>query len=187
MADRRVASRYAKSLIELAEEKGILEEVNHDMQLFLEVCEENRMFKLAIKNPIIKNDKKLSILKGIFGTRVSKLTLLFLELISKKNREAMLPEVAEEFHKQYNQLKGVVSAEIVTTFPLDDALRTEFKALVKSRFNKEAELTEIIDESLIGGFVLTVGDKQINESLSNKLKELQYDFTHAHKAFKKVI
>lgn len=187
MADRRVASRYAKSLIELAEEKGILEDVNRDMQLFLEVCEENRMFKLAIKNPIIKNDKKLSILKGIFGSRVSKLTLLFLDLVSKKNREAMLPEVAEEFHKQYNLKKGIVTAEVVTAFPLDNAMRTEFKKLVKSRFNKEAELVEVIDESLIGGFVLTVGDKQINESLNSKLKELQYEFSHAHKTYTKAI
>ena len=145
------------------------------------------MFKLAIKNPVIRHDKKLSILKEIFGTKVSKLTTLFFELVSRKNREAMLPEVAEEFHKQYNILKGVVSAEVVTAFPLDDALRAEFKKLVKSRFNKETESTEIVDESLIGGFVLTVGDKQINESLSGKLKELQYEFSHAHKTFNKAI
>lgn len=187
MSDRRVASRYAKSLIELAEEKGILEEVNRDMELFLEVCEENRMFKLAIKNPIIKNDKKLSILKNVFEKKVSKLTILFFELISRKNRESMLPEVAEEFHKQYNVLKGVVAAEVVTTFPLDDTLRAEIKKLVKAQFNREAELTEKIDESLIGGFILTVGDKQINESLNSKLKELQYEFSHAHKTFTKAI
>lgn len=187
MSDRRVASRYAKSLIELAEEKGILEEINRDMQLFLEVCEENRLFKLALKNPIIKNDKKLSVLKSIFEKKTNKLTILFFELISRKNRESILPEVAEEFHKQYNLLKGVVAAQVVTPFPLNDALRAEFRNLVKSRFNKEAELSESVDESLIGGFVLTVGDKQLNESLISKLRELHYDFTHSHKTFKKVI
>lgn len=187
MSDRRVASRYARSLIELAEEKGILEEVNNDMELFLEVCEGNRDFKLAIKNPIIKNDKKLAILKGIFQSKVSKLTILFFELISRKNRESFLPEVAEEFHKQYNSLKGIVTAEVVTTFSLDNDLRNRFKNVVEDIFHKDVELSEKIDESLIGGFILTVGDKQINESLNSQLKELKHEFSKTHKAFKKAI
>lgn len=187
MSDRRVASRYATSLIELAEEKGILEEVNNDMKLFLDVCDENRDFKLAIKNPIIKPDKKLSILKKVFQNKVSKLTSLFFDLVSKKNRESVLPEVAEEFHKQYNIKKGIIAATVVTPFPLDTELRTKFKKVVLEIFGKEAELTESIDESLIGGFVLTVGDKQINESLSSKLKELKHEFSHSYKSFEKAI
>lgn len=187
MSDRRVASRYAKSLLELADEKDILEEVNHDMGLFLKVCEENRLFKLTLKNPIVKNNKKLSIIKSVFNNKVSKLTTLFFELVSRKNRESILPEIAEEFHVQYNLLKGVVAAEVVTTVPLDDQLRSEFKKLVKSKFDKDVELSESIDESLIGGFILTVGDKQINESLNSKLKELKHEFSQSHRAFKKAI
>lgn len=189
MSDRRVASRYAKSLIELAEEKGVLEEVNRDMQLFASVCDENRDFVLAIRNPIIQNDKKLAILKKVFNKQVSDMVMRFFEIISRKNREVFLPDIAEEFHRQYNIHKGIVRAEVVTTFPLDDAMRLRFKELVKDYFKdaKAVELQEKVDESLIGGFVLTVGDRQIDESLSSKFNKLKLEFSRKHKTFVKEI
>lgn len=185
MSERRVASRYAKSLIELAEEKGVLEEVNRDMQFFDSVTKSNRDFELAIRNPIVSNDKKLGILKAIFANKVSDLTFRFFEIISRKNREVILPLIAEEFHAQYNVYKGIVLVKVVTTFPLDEKLRARFKEVVKERFGKEVELEESVDESLIGGYILTVGDKQIDESLNSKLKGLKLEFSHAHKTFVK--
>src|SRR5690606_1117347 len=111
----------------------------------------------------------------------------FFEIISRKNRELILPLIAEEFHTLYNEYKGIVKAKVVTTFPLDEKLRAKFKAVVKERFGKEVELEESVDESLIGGYILTVGDRQIDESLNSKLKELKLEFAHSHKTFVKEI
>lgn len=187
MSERRVASRYAKSLIELAEEKGVLEEVNRDMQLFHSITKENRNLELALTNPIISNDKKLNILREIFQKKVTELTYRFFEIISRKNRELILPMIAEEFHTLYNEYKGVVKAKVITTFPLDEKLRAKFKAVVKERFKKEVELEESVDSSLIGGYILTVGDKQIDESLNSKLKALKLEFAHSHQTYIKEI
>ena len=185
MSDVRVASRYAKSLIELADEKGILEKVNNDMLLFIGLCKSNRDFAMAIKNPIIQNEKKLAILKKIFQGKVSELTMKFFEIISRKNRETILPTVAEEFHRQYNAYKGIVKATVVTAFPLDSELRARFTKLVKEVFDKEVELVVKVDESMIGGYILTVGDKQIDESINSKLKALKLEFNSAHSSFVK--
>lgn len=187
MSERRVASRYSQSLLSLAEEKGLLEEVNNDMQLFEAVCEENRDFLLALKNPIIQNDKKLKILKALFDKKVNELTLRFFEIISRKNRENILPDIAEAFHNQYNERKGIVIAQVVTAFPLDEKLRDQFKQVVKSHFNKEVELKEKVDDSLIGGYVLTIEDKQIDETLNGKLKQLKLEFNQKYKVFVKGI
>lgn len=178
MSEFRVASRYAKSLIELAEERGVLEDVHNDMLLFSEICDENRDFLLMIKNPIINNAKKLTILKKLFSGRANKLTLAFFEIISRKNRESVLPAIAREFHFQYNTFKGIVIAKVTTTIPLDNKLRNEFKAIVRKMVGKEVELKEGIDKDLIGGYILKVDDKQIDDSLHSKLQELKLKLNH---------
>jgi F-type H+-transporting ATPase subunit delta len=176
MSEFRVASRYAKSLLDLAQEQGKLEEVNRDMQLFEKVGKENREFLLVLKNPIITHDKKLSILRAIFKGRVNDLTLAIFEIIVKKHREAILFSVSKEFHNLYNVVKGIENAEVISVTPLTAELRSRFKEIIKREFGKEVELHEKVDKDLIGGYVLKVGDKQIDESIKGKLNTLQRQF-----------
>lgn len=189
MSERRVASRYSKSLLALAQEKGLLEEVNSDMELFTTTFKDNRDLSVVIKNPIIPNDKKLNILKALFEGKVSELTLRFFEIISRKNRESLLPDIAESFREQYNEYKGIIVAQVITSFPLDHNLREDFKKVVKHQFGQEktVELVEKIDTSLIGGYTLTVGDKRIDQTLDTQLKKLKLEFSHKHKTFVKGI
>ena len=82
--ETKVAKRYAKSLINLSNEKGVIDAVNNDMKLFSSVCNENQDLALLLSNPIIRGDKKLSILKQIFGQRVSAMTMAFFEIVIRK-------------------------------------------------------------------------------------------------------
>jgi F-type H+-transporting ATPase subunit delta len=176
MSDFRVASRYAKSLLDLAEEKGTLEQVRQDMQLFTKTAEESRDLRLLLKNPIVKSDKKHAILDAIFGGKVSELTSKFFEIIAKKNREAVLESVAAEFETQYNLRKGIQTATVVTAVPLDAALRGQFQQMVANKTGKTIQLEEKVDPSLIGGFVLTIGDTQVDDSIKSSLQRLRNKF-----------
>jgi F-type H+-transporting ATPase subunit delta len=179
MADSRVASRYVKSLLGLAVEQNALEEVHRDMLLFNKVCEENRDFRLMLKNPVIKHHKKRDILEKLFAGKVNKLTLAVFDIITRKNREPLLPSIAREFHHAYNIYKDISTATVTTAVPLDDKLRAEFESIVKQVSNKElVELEEKLDKEMIGGFILNVGDKQIDASIKNKLKMLKLKFSH---------
>jgi F-type H+-transporting ATPase subunit delta len=178
MADSRVASRYVKSLLGLAVEKGALEKVHEDMLLFSKVCEENRAFALMLRNPIIKHDKKREILEKVFKGKVNALTFAIFDIITRKNREPLLPAIATEFHLAYNDYKGVGGASITTAVPLDDKLRAEIEQIVKKLSDKkEVEIKEKVDADMIGGFVLNVGDRQIDASIKNKLKALKVKFS----------
>ena len=185
MSEYRIASRYAKSLLDLAVEKKQLEEVNKDILLFSETVESNRDLVLMLKSPIITHDKKLTILNKLFGEKVNGLTLAFFQILTKKHREAYLPQIATEFHHQYNVNKGIEEATVTTTFPLSMALRKDFESVVEKITGKSVELTEKVDESLIGGFILKIGDRQIDDSVSSKLQALRVEFTknHYEKAF----
>ena len=176
MTDHRVATRYAKSLIELAIEKGVVEKVHDDMLMFSKLCESNRDFLLMLKNPIIGHDKKRKILYKLFEGKVDPSTLAIFDIITRKNREFFLPAIAEEFVSQYRTYKGIAKAVVTTPFPLTDALRTEFKKMVAEQTGKSVELVEKIDKELIGGFVLKIGDRLMDNSVQHKLKSLSYEF-----------
>lgn len=179
MSDFRVASRYAKSLITLAEEQGVLEAVHDDMQLFSVICKESHDFSRILKNPIINHYKKLSILKELFESRVNALTMSFFEIISRKNREDVLMSIANVFHIQYNLFKDVEMAKVSTVFELDDSLRNQFKNVIQQVTGRQGvELEEIVDKELIGGYILNVEGKQVDESLRGKIKELKLKFAH---------
>lgn len=174
-----VASRYVKSLLGLAVEKGALDQVHADMQLFTKVVEENRDFKLMLRSPVIKHDKKNDVLKSIFQGKVNALTLAIFDIITRKNREPILPAIASEFHNAYNAYKGIGEATVTTAVPMDKELRSEIEAIAKKVSDKtQLELQEKVDPEMIGGFVLKVGDQQIDASLKNKLNVLKIKFSH---------
>lgn len=168
-----VASRYAKSLIELAKEQNVLEAVYQDMLLFKDTADKNRALMLALKSPVVRHEKKLGILKALFETRVNAVSYAIFTIITKKNREAILDEIAAEFIKAYNLFQGIQKATVVTTTPLTDELRKQFNDIVASATGKKVQLAEKIDSSLVGGYVLTIDDRQIDASLRSRLNELK--------------
>jgi len=184
MSSFRVASRYAKSLLELAKDQKKLETVHDDMRLIDQVCKDNHEFVLLLKNPIINHGKKKSILHDIFEGKVDDLTMAILDITTRKNRESLLPLIASEFHLQYNHLMGVQEASITTYFALNDSLREKIKEIIKNiGKGSSVELTEIVDENIIGGYLLKVGDTQIDDTLSSKLKELDLEFKHTPSSY----
>lgn len=178
MAESRAVGRYVKSLLGLAVDQNALEQVHQDMLRFAAISSENRDFALMLKSPVIKHDKKREILSKIFKGRVNSLTMAFLEIITRKNREPLLPSIAREFHNAYNEYKGIGKATVTTAVPLDAALRSDFEKLVGRYSDKtKVELIERVDKEMIGGFVLQVGDQQVDASIKNKLKALKVKFS----------
>lgn len=178
MAQSRVASRYVKSLLGLAVENKALEEVHQDMQLIDRICTSNVDLVMMLRSPIIKHDKKKIILEKVFKGKVNALSLAIINILTEKNREPLLPAIAKEFHVAYNEFKGISKAVVTTTIPVDAQLRSELESIVKKLSKKDKiELEEKIDADLIGGFVLNVGDQQIDASIKSKLKTLKVKFS----------
>ena len=176
--ENRASHRYAKALIELASEKGVLEEVHSDMLAFSQICQQNRDFELMLKSPIVQHYKKMSILESLFKGKVHPVSFSIFEIITRKNREELLPEIAESFHQQYNDSKNIQTAQVTTTFALDETQRTHFRKMVEHATGKQVELHEKIDPSLIGGYVLQIGDRQADESVKNQLRKLKLEFSN---------
>lgn len=173
MSIATVASRYAKSLIELAKEKNVVDVVYNDMLLFRNTAKENRTLMLALSSPVVRHEKKLGILKAIFQDKVNPVSFTIFNIITRKNRESILDAIAEEFIQIYNEHKGIQKATVTTTTALTDELRKQFIEVVSKSTGKTVELEEKVDPRLIGGYVLRVNDRQVDTSLRARLNELK--------------
>ena len=176
MSEIQVASRYANALIDLAAEQNSVEPVKKVIELFLDTCRVNTQLQAILKNPIISLDKKANILDGLFGDKLNKMILSFFKIAVKKGRSQVLYATAKEFINQYNILKNVVKATVTSASPLSSDNITQIEDVVKKAFKGEVILTVQIDPDLIGGFILKVGDKQFDTSLSSKLNKLKKEF-----------
>lgn len=173
MSESIVAYRYAKALIDLANQQGVVDEVNKDMSFFETICNENANFVAVMANPIVRHDKKLSILKKIFENNVNNVTFSIFSVLTKKNREKLIYSIAKEFQKLFNLQTGVQIVEISSSVALTETQKADFAKMVSGAINKQVKLEESVDESLIGGYVLRVGDTQIDTSVKKKLNELK--------------
>ncbi len=176
MSEIQVASRYAKSLIDLAGEQSSVEEVKGDIELFLETCRENPELQAILKNPIISLDKKANILDGLFSGKVHEMILSFFKIVIRKGRAEILFATAKEFITQYNVIKNVVKATVTSASPLSKENISQIEDVVKQSTQGEVILTSIVDPKLIGGFILKVGDKQFDTSIPSKLNKLRKEF-----------
>jgi F-type H+-transporting ATPase subunit delta len=180
MSNHRVAYAYAKSLMELAIERGQLEEVHQDFVHLATMAKSNRDLELVMRNPIVSSDKKLKVLKALYAKKgATEATMSFFEIICRKGREEVLADIAREFQVQYQLHNFIQVAEVTTTFPLDEKLKAEFtKIVLEITGMKEVKLSEKVNPDLIGGFILRVNDLQLDESLSSKLRDLRVQFSH---------
>ena len=176
MSESTVAYRYAKSLIGLAEEKKMVSEVYNDMVFFKQTADENRGLMLALRSPVVRHDKKMGLLEGIFKSRVSEVTYTIFEIITKKNREAVIYSIANEYIKLYDIREGIQKATVTTAITLSDDLRQQFIKLVTDATGLKVELEEKINPDLIGGYIIKVNDKQIDASVKNRLNTLKLEF-----------
>ena len=177
MPNPRLATRYAKSLIDLAIERGELESVYADMQWLRDVCKSNRDFVNLLRSPIIKGDTKKKILEAITGGNISEITAGFNRLLITKRRESNLPEISNAFVTAYKVKKNIQTIKLTTAAPVSDTLRNAVIEQVKKSIGFEnVELEEKVDPEIIGGFILQAGDKLVEASVSYDLKTIAKQF-----------
>lgn len=173
MSLSRIAARYAKPILELAQERKQLDKVKADMENFVSLCKESRDLSLMLESPIIPDLRKAEILRSIFSGKVTDLTLQAFDIVTRKNRGNLLRSIAEEFLFQYNGMKGLQEVSVRSSIKLTKDQLKEFEKIAKDLTGRQPIITEYVDTELIGGYVLQVGDKQIDQSISGQLKNIK--------------
>jgi len=160
----------------LAEEQNILEAIKDDMIFFMHTLRVNSQLQAVLGSPIISHSKKLNILTDIFASRVNKLSIDFYKLMINKGRGDVLYGTAHEFVEQYNVIKHITKASVVSATALSAANKQKITDEVKQAVGGTVILDTKVDPALIGGFVLTIGDRQLDTSIASSLQKLKKDF-----------
>ncbi|MEO7309915.1 MAG: ATP synthase F1 subunit delta [Chitinophagaceae bacterium] len=177
MHNPRLAGRYAKSIIDLAIEKNQLDVVYADMQYLEELCKVSIEFTALLKSPVVKGDKKQAVLDAVTKGKISAITEGFNKLLISKHRENVLPEIATAFIEQYNEIKGIHKVKLTTAQPLTEAMKTAILAKITGETEmKKVELESLVNEDLIGGFVLEYNNNLVDASILRDLRDIKKQF-----------
>ena len=169
-----VASRYAKSLLDLSVEKNNLDKINDDMVQLSEICEESKDLTNLLNNPVVNSDKKANVFDKLFKGKMDDLSLAFIQLINKNKRENLLPNIAQSFTQLYKEHKHILDVELISAQPLEDSVKTKIIDKVKAKYDGYSiNLIEKTDASLIGGFIVKIKDKQLDASIASQLTNLK--------------
>jgi F-type H+-transporting ATPase subunit delta len=176
MKETKLANRYAKALFELALEMKLTDPIRKDAELLLDVCAQNQDFVLMLKSPVIKEKKKIAIIKEIFENKFQDLFLKFMVIITNNRREDIFADISEQYIEIYKKYHNILSVSIETAYQVDNDTRDKIISLLERQANAKIELTESVKKELIGGFVLSTEDKQYDASVLRKIKNLRKEF-----------
>ncbi|MCW3092034.1 MAG: synthase delta chain [Ferruginibacter sp.] len=179
MNNPRLATRYAKSIIDLAVEQNQLDAVYNDMKFILRICKSNPDFVALLRSPIIKPTIKGKIIGSIVKERVSALTAAFIKLLVVKTRELNLPEIADAFVDQYNTINNIHKVKITTAVAMSEPLKAALlsKVIANTPIGS-IDLETVVDEKLIGGFILETGGRSLDTSVLKDLNEVKKQFNN---------
>ncbi len=176
MVGSRAAIRYAKAVLSLASDQNTADAVNNDMKLMANTIAGSKDLRDMLNSPVVSPSIKKASLLEIFKDS-NALTINAIDTLMANKRIALLENVTLEYTRLYDELRGTEVATVTTALPLTDDLKVKVLAKVKELTGKEVEVENIIDEDILGGFILRVGDIQYNASIANQLSKLKREFT----------
>jgi F-type H+-transporting ATPase subunit delta len=170
MSISRIATRYAKSLMDLSIETNVVDQVMEDISALGQALQ-SRDFYMLLKSPVTPSGKKAEIFELIFKGKVQDITYKFFLLVIRKGREFHFAEIIHEFKSQYQKLKNIVPVVVTSAVALNDSDMDDIrKRLIDTgTLSGTLEMTNIVKPDIIGGFQIEFQDKLIDASISHKL------------------
>jgi len=176
MSKTRAAIRYAKAVLDLANEQNLAGTVNSDMDTIVNTIAASEDLRAMLQSPVLSSSVKKSALMQVFPD-LNNLSVKLIDILIKNKRIEMLDAVAQKINVLFDKAQGTQIAKVTTAVPLNEELKLKVLAKVKELTGNDAQIENTVDESILGGFILRVGDIQYNASIANKLDKLKREFT----------
>lgn len=176
MKETQLARRYALALFSVARELNLTSKVAEDFKQLISVIRQNIDFRIMLNSPVIPSYKKINVLKSLFSSHMQDLSIRFMTLLAKHERERYLELVAEQVGVLYNEFMGIVVVRVTSATPLSIENRDQLLVQLKETLGDKLELQEVIDPDLVGGFILDWNDQRYDASLLRQVKELRNEF-----------
>ncbi len=173
MNNAKIPVRYARALYLLAAEHNVVEQIRADLDLVFNCIRHSAELQGALMSPVISNQTKSKIITLVFENQINTYLFSFLQLLVKNNRELYINDIHRDFTDIYRKELHIITASVTTASEINLAALENIKAIIKEAFKSEVELNREVKPSLIGGFVLRIGDQQIDNSIAGGLNRLR--------------
>ncbi|MCK5579604.1 MAG: F0F1 ATP synthase subunit delta, partial [Planctomycetes bacterium] len=173
MQERVVAKRYARALLNLADEKNLLESVKQELRQLVELTVAVKDFARILKHPVLGAAKKFQFIQKTVGRQLKPLTVRFLELLVRKNRTECLPDIAEFYDALADEKQGIARVKVKTYYPLSRKVQESLTEKLTTFINKKVLLETEVDKNILGGIKIQVGDTVMDGSVANELNKIQ--------------
>ncbi len=170
--DASVARRYADALFQVALKRSEVDEVAANLHEVVQAVEGSRELMSALHHPLLTQEKKQAIVRGVFGANVHADVVRFLFLVIDKDRAILLPQIVEEFDRFVDEYRGEADAVATSAVPLTPAQISHLETALNEKFGVTVRLKTKVDESILGGLVVRVGDKLIDSSVATRLQQM---------------
>lgn len=170
-----VHKSYAIALFDLANEVKQLELYQKETKTISNILKDNKEFLNLLTNQFVSKDDKKAMLDKVFKGQIENMILNFLKLLVDKSRFNLSIDIFKEFNSLANDYRGIKEGILYVATSLDEAKVKAIEAKITKKIGKNVELTQIVDESLIGGFKVVISDLVIDNSIKNKLESLKND------------
>ncbi len=178
MSNSRAAIRYAKAILDLAVDNKATDAVEKDMRSIVATISESAELKGMLASPVVKSELKKSALNEVFKGSHN-ITEGLINILVDNKRVDLLDDVAEKYIILNEDLKGKGIAVVTTAVPLTPELEAKILKQVTELTGNQVTIENRIDKSIVGGFILRVGDLQYDASIANKLNNLKREFTNS--------
>lgn len=172
MLNQAVARRYARAIFDLAQEKGLVDQVDQELNLVATMIESNRQLKAVMDDVLISPEVKRDLVEKIFAGKVSPLVMNFLLLVVRKRREAWIPVMYRSFLDLANEARGIVEVEVRSAVPLPDQTLATLENKLQTRLGKRVKFETQVAPELLGGLVVRVGDELMDGSVRTRLRRI---------------
>ena len=172
-----VTSNYTNVLFDLAMEEDHPEEIGEELATIAAILEQNPEYKIFLTSPQIAKEDKIRSVDKIFGDQIEKTTKNFIKVLIENGRSAYLPEVAKVYKKLLREHLGIVYVEAITAVPMDEDQKQRLIEKLEQRLHQRVELNNLMDENIIGGMKIRVGEKSLDASVSSRLRTLQSELS----------
>lgn len=173
MLDKSVAITFVNALLEIASKKGQFEQIEKDLDLVCDVITKHDNFKKVLFHPSIQRSGKKDLIKSVFSKSISGLMINFLCLLVDRRKEEILEFIPDVYKTVADKQKGVVKVMVQTVVPLTGDRLDNFRKRLKKITGKTVELEVVQNPNILGGMVIQIGNKMIDGSVANRLKNLK--------------
>ena len=175
MRESRVAQRYARALFMVATSKDNVDIIASELHQLRSFLDKDKRFIAFLEAPQVLSDHKISLIRTLFTTRISPQLLSFLFLLIEKHRIEFLAEIAGEFEKSLESYRGIIKARIITAVSIDDTYKNQLRDKLEKITGKKIEVIHRIDKEIIGGVIVQLNFKVIDNSVRHQLEVLKHD------------